>query len=117
MNKIIFVFFSFSDIHFRINRMVTLVYTYEIVGIVDLVINTNVDNHFLAHSMSLTHFTEQIFDDSIIDNKITAISAKDMKNHNDFLYPYNLTVFRTMPTLDNVRFSVGTETDKYENSK
>lgn len=86
-------------------------------GIVDLVINTNVDNHFLAHSMSLTHFTEQIFDDSIIDNKITAISAKDMKNHNDFLYPYNLTVFRTMPTLDNVRFSVGTETDKYENSK
>lgn len=67
--------------------------------------------------MSLNHFTEQIFDDSIIDNKITAINAKDMKNHNDFLYPYNLTVFRTMPTLDNVHFSVGTDTDKYENSK
>lgn len=68
--------------------------------------------------MSLNHFTEQIFDDAIIDNKITAISAKDMKNHHhDFLYPYNLTVFRTMPTLDNVRFSPGTVAEKFENSK
>lgn len=68
-----------------------------------------------AHSMSLNDFTEQIFDDAIIDNKITAISAKDMKNHHDFLYPYNLTVFRSMSTLDNVPFS--TDTEKYENSK
>ncbi|XP_055322734.1 uncharacterized protein LOC129578351 isoform X1 [Sitodiplosis mosellana] len=73
-------------------------------------------NPCVAHSMSLNHFTEQIFDDAIIDNKITAISANDMKNHHDFLYPYNLTVFRTMPTLDNVRFSPGTEAEKYEKS-
>lgn len=67
--------------------------------------------------MSFNHFTEQIFDDTIIDNKITAINAKDMKNHHDFLYPYNLTVFRTIPTLDSIRFSAGTDVDKFENSK
>lgn len=69
---------------------------------------------FTAHSMSFNHFTEQIFDDTIIDNKITAISAKDMKNHHDFLYPYNLTVFKIMPTLDNIRIIPGSDADKYE---
>lgn len=67
--------------------------------------------------MSFNHFTEQIFDDTIIDNRITAINAKDMKNHHDFLYPYNLTVFRTIPTLDNIRLTTGTDVDKFENSK
>lgn len=67
--------------------------------------------------MPLNHFTEQIFDDAIIDNKITAISAKNMKNHHDFLYPYNLTVFRTMPTLDNIHFSPATDAEKYEHSE
>lgn len=73
--------------------------------------------HFIsAHSMSFNHFTEQIFDDTIIDNKITAINSKDIKNHHDFLYPYNLTVFRIMPTLDNIRFTAGFDVEKYENS-
>lgn len=66
--------------------------------------------------MSFNHFTEQIFDDTIIDNKITAINAKDMRNHHDFLYPYNLTVFRTIPTLDNIRFSAAADAEKFENS-
>lgn len=70
-----------------------------------------------AHSMSFNHFTEQIFDDTIIDNRITAISANDMKNHHDFLYPYNLTVFRTIPTLDNIRHATSIDADKHENSK
>lgn len=70
-----------------------------------------------AHSMSFNQFTEQIFDDTIIDNRITAINAKDMKNHHEFLYPYNLTVFRVIPTLDNTRHTTGTDVDKFENSK
>lgn len=64
--------------------------------------------------MSFNHLMDQIFDDTIIDNKITAISAKDMKNHHDFLYPYNLTVFKILPTLDNIRIIPGSDTDRYE---
>lgn len=80
-------------------------------------ISTYATTYKIAHSMSFNHFTEQIFDDTIIDNRITAINAKDMKNHHDFLYPYNLTVFRTIPTLDNIRLTTGTDVDKFENSK
>lgn len=64
--------------------------------------------------MSFNHFTDHIFDDSMTDNKITAITAKDIRNHRDFLYPYNLTVFRIMPTLDNIRIGPASDVDKYE---
>lgn len=64
--------------------------------------------------MSFNHFTDQIFDDTIIENKIAAISANELKDHHDFLYPYNLTVFKIMPTLDNIRMISGLHTDKYD---
>ena len=67
--------------------------------------------------MSINHYPDDFYDDTMIHNQITVIGPKNThypKNHHTFLYPYNLTVFQINPTLDNVLINTGPEMDKQE---